>query len=235
MTTRRTGAPAKERLSRETIVDSALTLADAEGLDAVTIRRLAQDQGVTPMALYWHFRDKERLLDGIAERLLTDMVLPRRSPDEPEPAWDLRFRELLAAMVVVLRRHPAAADLVRNRIMLSEAGLDLTERALEILTEGRFGPEQAAQIAGQALGSIVLLVTAEPGLEVGLDGELKAQHRREKRARLQTLAPERYPRIVASGEAFVVCGDTQEYFELGLDIFLAGVRGVRPAGRPRLS
>jgi AcrR family transcriptional regulator len=227
VTTKRAGEAGKERLSRETIVDSALALTDAEGLEAVTIRRLAQDQGVTPMALYWHFRDKERLFDGIAERLLTDMVLPQRAPGEPEPSWDLRFRELLVAMVDVLRHHPAAAELVRTRIMLSEAGLDVTERALQILAEGGFNHEQAAQIAGQALGSIVLLVTAEPGLDVGLDGELKAQHRREKRARIQTLSPERYPRVVAAGEAFVVCGDSQEYFELGLDIFLAGVRGVQ--------
>jgi hypothetical protein len=51
----------RDRLNREAIVTSAIALADAEGLDAVTIRRLAQDQAVTPMALYWHFRDKEKL------------------------------------------------------------------------------------------------------------------------------------------------------------------------------
>src|SRR5690349_18471231 len=49
----------KERLSRETVTERALALADAEGIDAVTIRRLATDLGVTPMALYWHFQDKE--------------------------------------------------------------------------------------------------------------------------------------------------------------------------------
>ena len=59
-------APTRVRLSRETIVASAVALADAEGLEAVTIRRLAQEHGVTPMAMYWHFSDKDSLLDAPA-------------------------------------------------------------------------------------------------------------------------------------------------------------------------
>src|ERR1700737_3218392 len=82
---RRSGSVARERLSPDTIVDGAIALADAEGLDAVTIRRLAQDHDVTPMALYWHFKDKGELLDGIAERLLADVRLPTPCP-KPWPA-----------------------------------------------------------------------------------------------------------------------------------------------------
>jgi TetR/AcrR family tetracycline transcriptional repressor len=224
---------AKERLSRETIVDSALALVDAEGLDAVTIRRLAHDQGVTPMALYWHFRDKERLLDGIAERLLSNVVLPAEgaAADDVPTSWDVRFHQFLLAIIAALREHPAAADLVRTRIMLSTAGLDITESALELLAEAGFDEEQSAQLAGQALGSIVLLVTTEPGLEVGPDAELKEQARRTKRAALQSLPPERYPRVMASVEAFLACGDSQEYFDLGLELFIAGARAVAPARR----
>ena len=73
MATRRSRSGDRERLSRDTIVAGAIELADAEGLDAVTIRRLAQDHDVTPMALYWHFKDKGELLDGIAERLFADV------------------------------------------------------------------------------------------------------------------------------------------------------------------
>ena len=50
-------SPSRGRLSREAIVSCAIALADAEGLAAVTIRRLASEQGVTPMAMYWHFND----------------------------------------------------------------------------------------------------------------------------------------------------------------------------------
>ena len=54
----------RARLSKRAVVDRALELADTDGVEALTIRRLAQDLGVTPMALYWHFRSKEALLEG---------------------------------------------------------------------------------------------------------------------------------------------------------------------------
>src|SRR5579862_2663509 len=65
------------RLSKRAVVDRALKLADAAGLDALTIRKLAQDLGVTPMALYWHFRSKEDLLEGMAERVWEEIDVHR--------------------------------------------------------------------------------------------------------------------------------------------------------------
>src|SRR5580704_8764389 len=59
----------RPRLSKRAVTDRALKLADADGLDALTIRKLAHDLGVTPMALYWHFRSKEDLLEGVAEQV----------------------------------------------------------------------------------------------------------------------------------------------------------------------
>src|SRR6201982_1385077 len=59
----------RPRLSKRTVTENALKLADADGLDALTIRKLAQHLGVTPMALYWHFRSKEDLLEGVAEQV----------------------------------------------------------------------------------------------------------------------------------------------------------------------
>src|ERR1051325_5968816 len=147
MARRRSDATVKERLSRERIVECAIALADAEGLEAVTIRRLAQDQGVTPMALYWHFKDKELLLDGIAERLLSDVVLPGPS-GRP---WHEQLRDVLSALLVVLRAHPAVADLLKARVLLSEPGLTIAEHALRLLREAGFSAEQAAQLSGHAL------------------------------------------------------------------------------------
>ena len=83
--------------------DHALKLADADGLDALTIRKLAQDLGVTPMALYWHFRSKEDLLEGVAERVWGEIdvtsTVRRRGRS---------FRALLESLVGVLRAHPSA-------------------------------------------------------------------------------------------------------------------------------
>ncbi|TQS40636.1 TetR/AcrR family transcriptional regulator [Cryptosporangium phraense] len=214
-----------ERLSRERIVECAIALADAEGLEAVTIRRLAQDQGVTPMALYWHFKDKELLLDGIAERLLSDVVLPPAS-DEP---WPEQLRAVLSALLVVLDAHPAVANLVEMRVLLSDRGMEIAEHTLGILRGAGFGPEQAAQLSGHALQSIISMVTRKPGLMVGEDPARREELLREKKAAFAALSPERFPNVVASADAFTVCGDEPAYFELGLDLFIAGVRGVRPA------
>ena len=63
----------RARLSKRAVVDRALKLADTDGLDALTIRKLAQDLGVTPMALYWHFRSKEDLLEGMAEEVWSEI------------------------------------------------------------------------------------------------------------------------------------------------------------------
>jgi len=220
-------AGVKEPLSRERIVDAAIALADAEGLEAVTIRRLALDQGVTPMALYWHFKDKDRLLDGIVERLVASIDLPAAERADGQP-WHLRLRVLLGEMLVVLRAHPAVVPLVPTRFMLSEPGLDVTECALTLLHEGGFTPEQSAQLASQAMMSIIQLVTGEPGLLVGEEAVAREQRLRTKRAALQSLSPERYQRVLASAEGFVACGSETAYFDLGLDLFIAGVRGVAP-------
>ena len=231
--------PVKERLSRERIVDSAIALADAEGLEAVTIRRLAQDQGVTPMALYWHFKDKDRLLEGISERLLSQVVRPTASDrsdrsyrsDRSDPSgqpWYEELRELLAALLAVLRTHPATADLVQQRVLLSEPGLEIAEHALRLLREAGFSPEQAAQLSGHALHSIVTLVTNQPGLMVGEEEGLREERIRLKRVTFQALPPQRFPFMLASADAFTECGNEPAYFDLGLDLFIAGVRAVAP-------
>lgn len=65
----RENASNRVTLTPQTVVEGALALADAEGLEAVTIRRLAKELGVTPMALYWHFSSKGELLEGMAARI----------------------------------------------------------------------------------------------------------------------------------------------------------------------
>lgn len=93
------------RLSREVLVRGALAVADREGLGAVTIRRVAVDSGVTPMALYWYFDDKEQLLAGIAEYLYEQVQMP--SPDNAP--WDAQLVAVLSALLAVVRQHSSVA------------------------------------------------------------------------------------------------------------------------------
>ncbi|WP_184189326.1 TetR/AcrR family transcriptional regulator [Micromonospora parathelypteridis] len=216
------------RLDPAAIVTSAMRIADAEGLTAITIRRLAQEHGVTPMALYRHFRDKDDLLDALAARLLADIRLPA-----PTTApWDEQIRAVLAACLAVLRPHPAVAGLVPARILLSEPGLTLVERTLALLDEAGFAPDQATEIGSQALCSLVTLVATEPGAATeNTDPDTRDDVIRAKRAALRALAPQRYPHILAAADALTLCADRDNYYDLGIEFAVAGIRGIRPATR----
>jgi TetR/AcrR family tetracycline transcriptional repressor len=215
----------KERLSRDTVTERALAMADAEGIEALTIRRLATDLGVTPMALYWHFADKERLLDGMAELVLSQVKLP--VDDESRP-WDQRLREVLDQLLAVLAAHPSVTDVVKTRILQSEPGLELTERVLGLLRGAGFSPEQSAQQAVYALLFIVGLVTGEPGLMHGEeDDEARDARLRGKWASLQALSPKRYPHVLEAALPLTSCDDSQEWRAAGLDLLLCGLRDMQ--------
>ncbi|MEU3184476.1 TetR family transcriptional regulator [Streptomyces sp. NPDC006923] len=210
----------KARLNRETLVSTALDLADAEGLDAVTTRRVAQHHGVTPMALYRHFRDKEEIFDALAERLLAQVALPE--PDHRP--WHEQTRDVFDAFLAALRPHPAVAGLVLNRVLTSEPGLALAERTLSLLAEGGFPVDQAAETGSQALCSLVTLVITEPGRGDGPDPETRDGTVRAKRAALAALPPRRYPHVVAAADALASCASDDVYYARGTAMIVAGIR-----------
>jgi TetR/AcrR family transcriptional regulator, tetracycline repressor protein len=213
---------ASRRLDPVKIVDSALRVADTEGLDAVTIRRLAQLHEVTPMALYRHFADKGDLLNAIADRLLADVDLPAATGDR----WDRQLHGVLTAFVTALRPHPATAGLTLPRILVAEPGLAMAERTMELLTEGGFEPDHAAEVGRQSLCSLVTLVTTQPGAGEDPEPEAREQALRTKRATLAMLDPKRYPLITGAADVLVCPTSTDRYYALGIELVVAGIRGV---------
>ncbi|HWO65323.1 MAG TPA: TetR/AcrR family transcriptional regulator C-terminal domain-containing protein [Umezawaea sp.] len=209
----------RERLDRDTVVTHAIALADAEGLDAVTIRGLAADLGVTAMALYWHFKNKDELLDGVADHLLRAVALP----EDDSADWAERLRATVAALVAALRPHRALAPLIQPRVLVSDAGLALVEHSLALLAAAGFTPEEAAELSGHILAAAVTLVTAEPGTGGGVDDAAV----RAKRASLLSLAPGRFPHVVAAAEPLTWCANGDAYYARGVDLLVAGVRGLR--------
>jgi AcrR family transcriptional regulator len=210
-------------LSRDVVADRALGIADAEGLEAVTVRRPATELGVTPMALYWHFRTKEDLLAGLADRVLDALEVPERSGD-----WGEDMRAAMRALVVVMRPHPQVAHLVPMRIIQHAKGRDLTERALQTLSDAGFAPQPAAQLGMQALRSAVGMVTSDPVDDSGKSAEERDAELRTKRAYLAALPPDKYPALIEHADAMTYCPDPDEFFDLGIDLYVAGVRGLAP-------
>jgi AcrR family transcriptional regulator len=204
------------------VVEAALALADAEGLEAVTIRRLAKRLGVTPMALYWHFRSKDELLEGVAASLFEEVDLSV----DASARWQEQLRALLGSMVGVVRAHPSAATLLSTRTVSSEGGLRATEVALDILGRGGFSPTEATQIARHALSTVTNLVSGEPGV-VAREGSGKlTDARRSARLFLESLPPERYPRLVEAATPLSEGVDPDAYVAFGLDLLLAGIEAM---------
>ncbi|BBB00300.1 putative TetR family transcriptional regulator [Actinacidiphila reveromycinica] len=218
---------AHKRLNRDELIATALAVTDADGLDAVTIRRVAQQHDVTPMALYRHFPDKDGLLDAVAESLLASVELP---PPDDRP-WYAQLEDVLAAVLEALVPHPNAAMLLLTRITGSEPGLDLTERVLMHLDAGGMDVQQSADSACHVLASLITLVIGEPGKASGDSEEQEAAVRTE-RARLGALSPRRYPRIVAAAAPLTACVSAELYYRRGVQLIVTGLRGLQSVSLP---
>jgi TetR/AcrR family tetracycline transcriptional repressor len=221
-------SPAKQatrgQLSRDVIVEKALTLAASEGLEALTIRRLANEFDVTPMALYWHFSTKEDLLDATADRVLDGIQVA--VPDDAP--WREQLRAALTGLVDALRANPQIAPLVPTRIIACESGLALTERALSALATAGFSTAEAAQIAGQAMLTAITLVTSDGVDDSGTSAAEREEHLRKKHAALAALPPDRYPHVLAASTDMTRHADVEGFFDFGITLFITGVVGLAP-------
>lgn len=223
-TTQQNETPARDadrtRLSKAAVVERALALADALGLDALTIRKLAQELGVTPMALYWHFRSKEELLAALGDRVWTEIGIDL----DPAADWTDQLRSLLESLVTMLRAHPCASQLLlAGEKLHGEASLQAAEVALDVLQRGGFGPRHASALTRGALWTGLMLVMSEPGYDPSLSEQERTELQRQSQIRLAMLPPDRFPRVVAAAVPMTACDDPEFHYQLGIDLFIAGV------------
>lgn len=209
---------AKNSLDPQQVVARALEIVDTEGLDALTVRKVADAFGVTPMALYWHFANKDALLDAVGDAVVAEL----RVPDDGLGLEDY-LREGMTSLVDVMRSHPSATPLVAQRLLLNESGRDLTERVLDRLVRTGFEVDKAAAVAHYVLMIAMTLVTGEPGAETAVKPDEREQTHAAKLALLQSLPDDRYPNLRAAAPAMVECGDSDDYYGSGIGIFVAGV------------
>ncbi|WP_217371083.1 TetR/AcrR family transcriptional regulator [Nonomuraea antri] len=132
------------------ILDAALAIADERGLDALSMRAVAERVGVTPMALYGYFRNKDELLDGLVGRLLTGLV-----PDEPAPTWEARLSEMAWGVRRVARAHPAVFPLLLSRPSVSPDGVRVVDLIYQALLDAGV-PEADVPRMERLLGTFVL-------------------------------------------------------------------------------
>ena len=216
-------------MTRHVVVERALALGDAEGLEAVTIRRLAEQLGVTPMALYWHVKNKDELLTAMADQLLAE-VTPQRDPGQP---WQVQLRAMVAALIRVIRAHPCAPALLATADKVHATSFArATDTALALLRQAGFSLQEGFLIASHLLHDVIGLVAGQPGCAPGMTQQQTDELRRRHRLAMQALPIDEYPMVVEYAATEQL--DAEPYFEFGLDLLMAGVEAMaerRPAAR----
>lgn len=205
--------PRRVPLSRPRVVRAALRLVDEKGLAALTMRGLATELGVSPMALYNHVHDKEELVDLLIDLMLEEVDLT------PVPGdWCTQLRAVVLSYHHALSAHPQLARAYNGQIALGPHGLAVIERALTLLLEGGLQP-------GDATHAFYALYTYTVGFHQmgGTDPHDYA-----------ALPPDRIPSIVAVREHLGVVRRPAG-FEFGLDALLDGIRARGPAGRSAIA
>ncbi|GAA1465253.1 TetR/AcrR family transcriptional regulator [Microbacterium thalassium] len=128
---------ARTPLSRARVAEAAVALADDVGLDGTTMRRLADDLGVTPMALYKHVANREELVDAMVDHIVGEMIAPDADPDAVTAGtWKSALRAQVTASRAVVLRHPWSVEAIETRTLASPVVLAYMDRLMRILFAG---------------------------------------------------------------------------------------------------
>jgi AcrR family transcriptional regulator len=209
-------------LSRERVLRAAVALADEGGADALSMRKIAQELGVVPMALYKHVSNKDELLDGMVDVVVGEIDPPPRGTD-----WKTAIRQRVLAARRALLGHPWASRVIESRTSPTPAVLQYMDSMIGIFRAGGFSIDLTHH-AMHAMGSRLLGFSQElfddtadvdPGMQAVMLRELAGS----------------YPYItelvmaITHDEASVVgqgCDDQFE-FEFALDLMLDGLERLR--------
>jgi TetR/AcrR family tetracycline transcriptional repressor len=205
---------------------AGLALVEAEGLDALTMRRLAAALDVTPMSLYNHVADKAELIDVMLDYVIGDIV---KACAEDQGTWEERLRALVRRNYQLWLSHPGLARIYTEGVTMGPNGLAQVEYALGILREAGFDDEDAADafyLLWHYQVASVLVARARPVDAARRTGRSDGTGESRVRLYFSALPTSEIPNVVAL--AGHLDGGN---FEFGLDILLSGLR-ARLAGPP---
>ncbi|MDX6741978.1 TetR/AcrR family transcriptional regulator [Actinocorallia sp. A-T 12471] len=208
-------------LTRELIVHTAVELVERAGPDALSMRAVAEELGVSAMATYRHVASKEDLIEGMAEYVMATLDVP----DEQEADWRDEARALIRAFREIAREFPRSLALVlesRTRIPVT---LRAIERAVALCVRaGLDGPTAIA-----VMRSIMAFTLGAQLREAGL-GRMLARDPGDPAEAVKALGEAEFPHVVAQREA-LLDADADADFEFGIALFLAAIEAKAAALR----
>jgi AcrR family transcriptional regulator len=198
-------------LSRERILQVAIGVAEREGIDALSMRRLAQELDVWPMSVYRYFQDKDALLDAMAAAAAGDV---------PEPAADASWRDQMRALLDAARRSIASSPGVAARLpraFLTPSALRLSEAGMAILTRSGLSSEEAAS-AWRSLWTYTFGFAT-----------FQVESARTVRAAVAGLPEDDYPVLAETANELSAALADDDEFDVGLELILDGIEERLPA------
>jgi AcrR family transcriptional regulator len=217
-----TSVSTRQGLTPQRVIAAAVTLADAVGVDALTIRKLATELDVKPMTIYHHVPNKEAIIDGMVDQVFSEIDLPPTDVD-----WKQAIRKRAASARAVLARHPWAAALMESRTSPGPATLRHHDAVLGCLRSGGFSIEMTAHSYALIDAFIYGFALQEAGLPATAGEELA-----DLAQALTAAMPEgEYPNLVEFTSEHVLRPgyDFGHEFDFGLDLILDGLESAAAA------
>jgi AcrR family transcriptional regulator len=213
-------AEPRNRLSRERVLQAAMAHADAGGLEALTMRRLAEVLGVAPMALYRHVANREDLIDGLIDVVFGEIDVPEAAGD-----WRRAMRQRAISVRDVLLRHRWAIGFMESRANPGPASLRHHDAVIGSLRAGGFDMAMAAHAYSLLDAYIYGFALTKMSLPFDDTSDI-ADVAQEM---LEPFPAGEYPNLLAfiTEHAMQPGYDFADEFEYGLDLILDGLERVR--------
>jgi TetR/AcrR family tetracycline transcriptional repressor len=201
----------RNALNKDLIIDAAIRVIDADGVGALTIRRVADELGASPMGLYGHVRTRDEILEGLIERAVE---LPHLTPD-PNSPWDQQLRDTFVAVHRSLLAHPGLTEILSTQSISGVHAMRTVEQLLASLRAAGLTPHHAVA-AVAALQSYTYGFTVQQRARAARD---QATHL----AALRALPRADFPQLHELAADFGTW-TTEDHFETGLDWLLDSIR-----------
>ena len=209
-------------LSKERVLRAAVTLADRNGIESLSMRKLADELGVAAMSLYYYVPNKERLLDG-----MVDIVFSEIEPPSTDDDWKTAMRKRAISTREVLGRHPWAVGEMEGRTDHGPANLRLHDAVLGCLRAAGFSIEMTVHAYSVQDAYIYGFALQERDMSSETADDFAAEAQRQMHAYADVLAD--YPHLVEVVGGYVAKAgyDYATEFLFGLDLILDGLERLR--------
>lgn len=206
------------KITREYVMDAALAIADRDGLEAVTIRALAVEVGgVTPMALYTYFADKESLYDGMRERTLARIIATTK-----QSSWQVALEDIARSIFRTLQEHPNRLPLLTRTSGVPMSAVGFFDRLFEMMLKDGFELAQILQGYSCMISFAIGMALVERTMMGSGENSLSAKRIALLRELMPRLPKERYPNLVSVASA-IDQWNFADVFGFGIRSLIGGI------------